>query len=200
MAKINTLNYQTVAAWNGSQDLFVVEQPDGTKVATPNLLKQFIEAGDFEATGEVKDGHGNILKDMAKSADVNTALAGKQDTLTFDNAPTANSNNPVKSGGVYSAIAALENIKVAYVSATMNVATADAKAIGGYRSTSGTSKAISTFTGYPAGKTLVAASLFANGSNGAVLGVVRVDENGIVYLNTAATGDYTVRGYVFYKD
>ena len=29
-----------------------------------------------------------------------TALAGKQDTLTFDNAPTAGSNNPVKSSGI----------------------------------------------------------------------------------------------------
>lgn len=105
MAKINTLNYQTVASWNGSQDLFVVEQPDGTKVATPAMVKQFIQAGDFVATGEVKDGHGNILKDMAKSADVNTALAGKQNTLTFDDVPTQNSNNPVKSGGVFSTIA-----------------------------------------------------------------------------------------------
>lgn len=42
MAKINTLNYQTVAAWNGSQDLFVVEQPDGTKVATPEQVKQYV--------------------------------------------------------------------------------------------------------------------------------------------------------------
>lgn len=42
MAKINTLNYQTVASWNGSQDLFVVEQPDGTKVATPEQIKQYV--------------------------------------------------------------------------------------------------------------------------------------------------------------
>ena len=85
MAKINTLNYQTVAAWNGSQDLFVVEQPDGTKVATPAMVKQFIEAGDFEATGEVKDGHGNILKDMAKSADVNNVIGDLSQTgLTGD--------------------------------------------------------------------------------------------------------------------
>ena len=199
MPRISTDNYDTVASWNGSQDLFVVEQPDGTKVATPAMVKQFIEAGDFEATGEVKDGHGNILKDMAKSADVATALAGKQDTLTFDNAPTQNSNNPVKSGGVYSAIAALENIKVAEVSATMTVSTADVTAIGGYRSVSSTSKALSTFTGYPTGKTVVATSLFAYGSNAAVLGVVHVI-NGVVYLNTAATGDYTVHGNVFYKD
>ena len=104
MPRISTDNYDTVASWNGSQDLFVVEQPDGTKVATPAMVKQFMQAGDFEATGEVKDGHGNILKDMAKSADVATALAGKQNTLTFDNVPTENSSNPVKSGGVFSAI------------------------------------------------------------------------------------------------
>lgn len=194
MAKINTLNYQTVAAWNGSQDLFVVEQPDGTKVATPAMLKQFIEAGDFEATGEVKDGHGNILKDMAKSADVNTALAGKQDTLTFDDVPTKNSDKPVKSGGVYSA-----DIKVAEVSATMTVSTADHLAIGGYRSVSSTSKVLSTFTGYPTGKTKVAEILYAFGANAAICGVVNVI-SGVVYLNTATTGDYTVRGYVFYKD
>lgn len=36
---------------------------------------------------------------------IQTQLNGKQDTLTFDNVPTENSNNPVKSGGVYSALA-----------------------------------------------------------------------------------------------
>ena len=81
MPRISTDNYDTVASWNGSQDLFVVEQPDGTKVATPAQVKQYIEAGDFEATGEIKDGHGNILKDMAKSADVNTALGNKQNVI-----------------------------------------------------------------------------------------------------------------------
>ena len=70
MPRISTDNYDTVASWNGSQDLFVVEQPDGTKVATPAMVKQFIEAGDFVATGEVKDGHGNILADMAKSDEI----------------------------------------------------------------------------------------------------------------------------------
>lgn len=64
MPRISTDNYDTVASWNGSQDLLIVEQPDGTKVATPVSLKQFIEAGDFEATGEIKDGHGNILSDV----------------------------------------------------------------------------------------------------------------------------------------
>ena len=82
MPKVNTFNYDTLASWNGSQDLFVVEQPDGTKVATPAMVKQFMEAGDFEATGEVKDGHGNILKNMAKSADIANLLI--TDTFTTE--------------------------------------------------------------------------------------------------------------------
>ncbi len=61
MPRISTDNYDTVASWNGSQDLFVVEQPDGTKVATPAMVKQFMEAGNFTATGEIEDGHGNKL-------------------------------------------------------------------------------------------------------------------------------------------
>lgn len=85
MPRISTDNYDTVASWNGSQDLFVVEQPDGTKVATPAMVKQFMEAGDFEATGEVKDGHGNILADMAKSADVDAEIGDLSQTgLTGD--------------------------------------------------------------------------------------------------------------------
>lgn len=40
-----------------------------------------------------------------KSGGVYTALAGKQDTLTIDSTPTQNSTNPVQSGGVYTAIA-----------------------------------------------------------------------------------------------
>ncbi len=80
------------------------------------------------------------LAGYAKTADVNTALAGKQDTLqyddaptqsstklltsgkiynalaakqntlSFDNAPTQNSSNPVKSGGVYTALAGKQNV------------------------------------------------------------------------------------------
>ena len=45
-----------------------------------------------------------ILSILSDISTINTALSGKQDTLTFDNAPTQNSSNPVKSGGVYTAI------------------------------------------------------------------------------------------------
>ncbi len=65
MPRISTDNYDTVASWNGAQDLFIVEQPDGTKVATPAMVKQFMQAGDFTATGEIEDGHGNNLDSVA---------------------------------------------------------------------------------------------------------------------------------------
>lgn len=85
MPRISTDNYDTVASWNGSQDLFIVEQPDGTKVATPAMVKQFIEAGNFTATGEITDGHGNILKDMAKTANVDAKIGDLSQTgLTGD--------------------------------------------------------------------------------------------------------------------
>ena len=42
-----------------------------------------------------------------KSGGIYNALAGKQATLNFDDTPTANSNNPVKSGGIYNALAKL---------------------------------------------------------------------------------------------
>jgi len=39
-------------------------------------------------------------------------LSGKQDKLTFDSAPTANSNNPVTSGGIYDAITHINTMKI----------------------------------------------------------------------------------------
>lgn len=65
-------------------------------------------------TGEINISPANIgLGNVDNTSDANkpistatqTALDGKQNVLTFDNSPTENSDNPVKSGGVYSALA-----------------------------------------------------------------------------------------------
>lgn len=49
------------------------------------------------------------LADYTTTANLTTLLNGKQDTLSFDNTPTENSNNPVKSGGVYTALSGKAN-------------------------------------------------------------------------------------------
>ena len=47
---------------------------------------------------------GQITGTLAEQLDLKAALDAKQDTLTFDNTPTKNSPNVVKSGGVYDAL------------------------------------------------------------------------------------------------
>ena len=61
-----------------------------------NLTKANIGLGNVDNTSDAN---------KPVSTATQTALNGKQDTLTFDDSPTASSTNPVKSGGVYSALA-----------------------------------------------------------------------------------------------
>lgn len=47
------------------------------------------------------------LSNLPDATQLANLFAGKQNTLTFDNAPVSGSSNPVKSGGIYDAIAAI---------------------------------------------------------------------------------------------
>lgn len=47
--------------------------------------------------------------DIGISTATQTALNAKQDKMTFDDAPVAGSDNPVKSGGIYDALTAIES-------------------------------------------------------------------------------------------
>ena len=54
-----------------------------------------------------------INSTFATKLEVEQDLERKQDTLTFDNVPTANSNNPVKSGGIKTALDnLLQNLRI----------------------------------------------------------------------------------------
>ena len=68
---------------------------------------QWFGRGSWTETFSTVDHSGEKL--VIKS-EMDTALAGKQDTLTFDNAPTDGSNNPVKSDGIYDALAGKQDI------------------------------------------------------------------------------------------
>ena len=62
----------------------------------------YLDTVDYTEVFPTEDTSGRKL--VIKS-EMDTALSGKQDTLTFDDVPTDNSNNPVKSNGVYDALA-----------------------------------------------------------------------------------------------
>jgi hypothetical protein len=66
---------------------------------------QSFDVLDGDMCAETYDPASAVLNAGGIPAYVSGAVSGKQDALTFDNAPTQNSNNPVKSGGVYSALA-----------------------------------------------------------------------------------------------
>lgn len=51
---------------------------------------------------------------------VNNELDDKQDKLTFDTTPTTNSNNPVTSGGLYSALALKQDTMTALSNAQID--------------------------------------------------------------------------------
>lgn len=70
---------------------------DGTTAGWEKIGDTEIDLSDYVTTQALN----TALANYTTTADLTTLLAGKQDTLTFDNAPTENSNNPVKSGGVY---------------------------------------------------------------------------------------------------
>ena len=72
---------------------------DGTTAGWEKIGDTEIDLSDYVTTQVLN----TALANYTTTADLTTLLAAKQDTLTFDNAPTENSNNPVKSGGVYSA-------------------------------------------------------------------------------------------------
>ena len=61
-----------------------------------------------EITGDVKISSDNVddtgATNLFVTSDEKSTWSGKQDALTFDDAPTENSNNPVKSGGIYTAL------------------------------------------------------------------------------------------------
>ena len=68
---------------------------------------------DIKIAGRIKAGTADniagyaseiLFDDEASNKTVKEKLEGKQDTLTFDNTPTANSNNPVKSSGIKTAL------------------------------------------------------------------------------------------------
>lgn len=60
------------------------------------------------------------LGSLVNTSEMNTALAGKQNTLTFDTTPTTGSTNPVTSGGIATAISQSTAVKRITVTGTPN--------------------------------------------------------------------------------
>lgn len=67
---------------------------------------------------------GSITGTLSDQTDLQDALNAKQNTLTFDDAPTDNSDNPVKSNGIYDALALKANLASPALTGTPTAPTA----------------------------------------------------------------------------
>ena len=87
-------------------DVLLVESEDVTYGMTIATLSEAIE--DDVVLNKVYNGLDKNVAGFALDARqgkaLNEAIQGKQSTLTFDSTPTANSTNPVTSGGVKAAL------------------------------------------------------------------------------------------------
>lgn len=103
--QIDLSNYVT------SEALTTALQSYYTKTAVDTLLDSYYTKSEIDTELNTKQDTltfdnkpTNGSANPVKSGGIYSALAKKQDTLTFDNTPTENSANVVKSGGVYSAV------------------------------------------------------------------------------------------------
>ena len=99
---------------------FIIGDKDGNNKQTltnsPDTVSQQGDVISAENLNDLEDRIDNeftadatLIASKADKTYVDTQLGTKQDTLTFDDAPTSGSSNPVKSGGVYTGLAGKQN-------------------------------------------------------------------------------------------
>lgn len=76
----------------------------------------------MQLDGKIAGCQSSIQTTNSKIQAIEHDVAGKQDVLTFDNVPTANSNNPVKSGGIKTAIDdAINGLKTSFTTESIKI-------------------------------------------------------------------------------
>ena len=88
---IRILGLDTATEASASDYMLIDSENNGSKK---------LKVEDIKLSDLTDDASHRTVSDTEK-----TTWSGKQDALTFDDVPTDNSNNPVKSNGIYDAIA-----------------------------------------------------------------------------------------------
>lgn len=93
---------------------FIIGAKDGegkqTLTNSPDSVTQIGDVISAENLNDLEDRIEDGFDDA--HTELVTGLGTKQNTLTFDNVPTQNSNNPVKSGGVYATFQGMKLTKI----------------------------------------------------------------------------------------
>jgi len=81
---------------------------DTNQIATTKFVNNAVSGKADTATVNTQLAAKADASAVYTKSETDTALAAKQNTLTFDSTPTANSTNPVTSGGVYTALSNID--------------------------------------------------------------------------------------------
>lgn len=88
---------------------YLTRLKDELEFLLTHLGEDNLDGGMTEYLRRIREQSVQIYGIQEEISDIDTALSGKQDTLTFDDTPTSGSDNPVKSGGVHTALTGKEN-------------------------------------------------------------------------------------------
>ena len=97
------IDYANTVGWNFTYELLVASTTHDAGYTYSWGYSAQVDIDEVVVTAD-HSGESLVLK-----AQMDTALSGKQDTLTFDSVPTDGSTNPVESNGVYDALALKQN-------------------------------------------------------------------------------------------
>ena len=83
---------------------YLTRMKDELEFLLTHLGEDNLDSGLTDSIKQIQTQTGEIEDINAEISDIDTALSGKQDTLTFDDSPTSGSDNPVKSGGIFAGL------------------------------------------------------------------------------------------------
>ena len=98
---VDNVYEELTEAIEGKQDKLIA----GANITfSGNVVSAIVPSKTSDLTNDSGFITSSVINEKADKSYVDTELAKKQNTLTFDNTPTASSNNPVKSSGIKSAL------------------------------------------------------------------------------------------------
>jgi cytoskeletal protein RodZ len=170
MAESKTIDQLPVKQSVAANDLFPVD--DGAQSYAMTFATLLAGIPGLTGVALTQDGKGIVFTFRDGTTQTITPTdSGKQDVLTFDNVPTQNSSNPVKSGGVFSAIGTVADAVAEETQRATGAESAIAQAAADAATAAGNAQTTADNAATAAGNAQTAAGNAATAASGAAAAV-----------------------------
>lgn len=170
MAESKTIDQLPVKSSVAANDLFPVD--DGAQSYAMTFATLLAGIPGLTGVALTQDGKGIVFTFRDGTTQTITPTdSGKQDVLTFDNVPTQNSSNPVKSGGVFSAIGTVSDAVAEETQRATGAESSIAQAAAGAATAAGNAQTAADNAATAAGNAQTTANNAATAASGAAAAV-----------------------------